>query len=44
MNIGYLAYPHPSISVLHVQDVLLLPVQVVREVGYLLVDAIEGVA
>ena len=44
MNIGNLAHPHPSIAVFHVQQLLVLPVQVVREVGYLLFQPFEGVA
>lgn len=44
MYIGNFSNPHPPVSVLHVQKLLVLPVQVVREVGYLLSDPLEGVA
>jgi hypothetical protein len=44
MNIGHFTHPHPPIPVLHVHQVFSLPVQIIREVGYLLLDLVEGVA
>ena len=44
MNIGNFAHPEPSFVVLHVHQFLMLPVKIVREVGYLLLNAREGVA
>ena len=44
VNIGYLAHPQPPICVLHGEQLIGLPVQVVCEVGYLLVKPLEGVA
>lgn len=44
MNIGYLPHPQPPILVLHGEERVVLPVQIVREVGYLLVNPFEGVA
>ncbi len=44
MNIGNLSHPHPPILMLHREQRVVLPVEIVREVGYLLVNSIEGVA
>ena len=44
MNIGNLAHPHPPIPMFHVEQFLRGPVQIIREVGYLLLHSFEGVA
>lgn len=44
MNIGHLPHPQPPIPVFHPKKILMLPMQIVREVGYLLVNPFEGVA
>lgn len=44
MNIGHLPHPQPPIAVLHGKERVVLPMQIVREVGYLLVNSFEGVA
>jgi len=44
VNLSNLLYPLPSLAMLHFQDVLERPVKVVGDVGYLLIQSIEGVA
>lgn len=44
MNIGHLPHPQPPVLMLHLQERVMLPMQIVREVGYLLVNPFEGVA
>jgi hypothetical protein len=40
----YLAHPSPAVRMLHLEDGVRRPVDVIREKGYLLVQAREGVA
>lgn len=44
VNIGHLLHPQPPVTVFHLEQLVRLPVQVVCEVGYLLVKTFEGVA
>ena len=44
MNIGHLPHPQPPVRVLHLEKILRLPMEIVREIGYLLMNPIEGVA
>ena len=44
MNIGHLPHPQPPVRVLHLKKILRLPVEIVREIGYLLMNPVEGVA
>src|SRR5687768_16717332 len=44
VDLCYLVHPPAPVPVLQVQHVLQRPVEVVRQVGYLLVETVEGVA
>jgi len=44
VNRGDLAYPAPAIFVFQIHDLLVGPVKVIGNEGYLLVQLIEGVA
>ncbi len=41
---GHLAYPALTLGVLHLQYRFRRPVEMVREIGYLLMQPVEGVA
>jgi hypothetical protein len=44
INAGQLLHPLPSFGMFQVEDVVERPVKVVSQVGYLLLQAIRGVA
>jgi hypothetical protein len=44
IDLGDLLDPLPALPVFQMQDVVQRPVKVIRDVGYLLVQAIKGVA
>lgn len=44
IDIGDFFHPALALHVLKVQDIVAWPVKVIRDVGYLLVQAVEGVA
>jgi hypothetical protein len=44
VDAGNLLHPAPSLPVLEIQDVVQRPMKVIGDVGYLLVQVVEGVA
>jgi len=44
VDLGNLAHPSPSLPVLQIQNIQHGPVEMVRNIGYLLIDPFEGVA
>jgi hypothetical protein len=44
VDLGYLLNPATAVAVLEGEDALHWPVEVVRDVGYLLVEPVQGVA